>query len=1091
MAADSIGSVSVEIRGDLSKLSADFASAQAAAQKAGTQVAGAFQSGATTIAGAQNAIKQATNNLADAQKQLASFIVAGNKEAIAAVEGYRAELAAEQANLIQLTAAQAAATAATTAAAAAATTAATAATTAGVALGTVGAAAGGAVPPVTALAGAAGGAGGALAGLGGAAGGVIPPIAGAGGAATGASIGMFRLYTVITLLRRGLNELDKFRESEELLTHMAEATGVSAERLAQFQGAVSLAGGNAEQFGQVVNRLARAMETASQGSFKMQDDLHRLGVTAKDPIDAFYQIADSVHNTSQRFEALGVASQVLGRNAVDLVGIFAGGSAALKANAAASAEVAKAEADAIQSANDLTQAQAQLKQAISTVTAESFPAITAALKGVAVAFEAALLPLKIFFTAAIDGALLTITSMQSLAEVMGDIATGNFKKAAVDAIVGLTTISEASKHLTSDLKKDWSDTAAFIAKLTASATAPAAGAGTPFPKPGVKPESLSKQQSDIKAGYDEMLDDLKSDHKLTIQEELEFWQARLAEVDQFGTKYKSLHREIYNTIGRLHQQEDTEREKDQDSLNRWAQHLYDVTQKVAVANEEMANRFQAAAEKYAASRAKLEAEAAKKLYEPKPEIAQTPITVPLQQRLGGAAAPLNVAETLKQAGFESSTVLNERIANDQRHLQLLIQTKAPILEQLALQKQILAESIDLNAPIQKEYELRQQILKAQIDLNAAQGKTDVTDKLASVQLSMQRTLAQWKSLDMGDAAKMLENAVTKVPGAIGGAVAGAVFDRQKGQSVGTEVATALKGIGKQLFGELLTAAIEKLIAEMALHLLGITLQGSLTAANTAALVTLNATLIEQQATAAGASAIGPAASGAGSAAGAAGGAVSSAATGLVGPLIAAAGGIIGGVISGVMSLIGAHQIVKAINATTAAVLSLKGQPIATTTTTGLAPGANTQAAAQPVMGASQGSLMGFFGSILGFGGSGAKPVDVNVVAFSPISPLKGLFNMLGFASGGRPPVGVASIFGERGPEMWIPDEAGTVIPAGKWGGAGLSLPQSATSTSSQSIGSMHFTVNGITNPDVFVDHVMRKLPDRLKARSPQFSPYSR
>ena len=33
-----------------------------------------------------------------------------------------------------------------------------------------------------------------------------------------------------------------------------------------------------------------------------------------------------------------------------------------------------------------------------------------------------------------------------------------------------------------------------------------------------------------------------------------------------------------------------------------------------------------------------------------------------------------------------------------------------------------------------------------------------------------------------------------------------------------------------------------------------------------------------------------------------------------------------------------------------------------------------------------------------------------------------------FANGGRPPVGRASIVGERGPELFVPDRAGTVVP---------------------------------------------------------------
>ena len=56
--------------------------------------------------------------------------------------------------------------------------------------------------------------------------------------------------------------------------------------------------------------------------------------------------------------------------------------------------------------------------------------------------------------------------------------------------------------------------------------------------------------------------------------------------------------------------------------------------------------------------------------------------------------------------------------------------------------------------------------------------------------------------------------------------------------------------------------------------------------------------------------------------------------------------------------------------------------------------------------------------------------------------LTGLFggtkfgSFLGFANGGRPPVGKPSIVGERGPEIFVPRSAGTIIPNNQIGGAG-------------------------------------------------------
>ncbi len=40
----------------------------------------------------------------------------------------------------------------------------------------------------------------------------------------------------------------------------------------------------------------------------------------------------------------------------------------------------------------------------------------------------------------------------------------------------------------------------------------------------------------------------------------------------------------------------------------------------------------------------------------------------------------------------------------------------------------------------------------------------------------------------------------------------------------------------------------------------------------------------------------------------------------------------------------------------------------------------------------------------------------------------------GFANGGRPPVGKPSIVGEKGPELFVPTSAGTIIPNDRIGG---------------------------------------------------------
>ena len=76
----------------------------------------------------------------------------------------------------------------------------------------------------------------------------------------------------------------------------------------------------------------------------------------------------------------------------------------------------------------------------------------------------------------------------------------------------------------------------------------------------------------------------------------------------------------------------------------------------------------------------------------------------------------------------------------------------------------------------------------------------------------------------------------------------------------------------------------------------------------------------------------------------------------------------------------------------------------------------------------------FFGNAL----SGIFGGGKNVFKSSPnvFDGFSSSFDMglLGFANGGRPPVGRASVVGERGPELFVPRTAGTIIPNNAIGG---------------------------------------------------------
>ena len=82
--------------------------------------------------------------------------------------------------------------------------------------------------------------------------------------------------------------------------------------------------------------------------------------------------------------------------------------------------------------------------------------------------------------------------------------------------------------------------------------------------------------------------------------------------------------------------------------------------------------------------------------------------------------------------------------------------------------------------------------------------------------------------------------------------------------------------------------------------------------------------------------------------------------------------------------------------------------------------------------AMQQAVSGLFGGLLGnlfggmFGGGGGGLDDVPFVA-----SLGGK----GFANGGNPPVGKVSLVGEKGPELFVPQKNGTIIPNHAIGGS--------------------------------------------------------
>lgn len=95
----------------------------------------------------------------------------------------------------------------------------------------------------------------------------------------------------------------------------------------------------------------------------------------------------------------------------------------------------------------------------------------------------------------------------------------------------------------------------------------------------------------------------------------------------------------------------------------------------------------------------------------------------------------------------------------------------------------------------------------------------------------------------------------------------------------------------------------------------------------------------------------------------------------------------------------------------------------------------------------------------------------------------GIFSALpGFANGGRPAVGRPSVVGERGPELFVPDRAGTIIPNGAMGGANVTVNVDASGSSVQGDGPSAQQLGKAIGAAVQAELIKQKRPGGLLTR---------
>jgi hypothetical protein len=151
-------------------------------------------------------------------------------------------------------------------------------------------------------------------------------------------------------------------DAADALNDMSQRLGVSVKDLASFKLIAEQSGTSLDSVGAGIARLSKSIGEAELGNKNLAGALKQLGITARDPREAFLQLADAVQRIHDPTQRAALLSQVLGKNYGELVPLLVEGGDALRASAAASESFADAMARLAPEADKFNDQLALLKQ---------------------------------------------------------------------------------------------------------------------------------------------------------------------------------------------------------------------------------------------------------------------------------------------------------------------------------------------------------------------------------------------------------------------------------------------------------------------------------------------------------------------------------------------------------------------------------------------------------------------------------------------------------------------------------------------------------------------------------------------------------
>ena len=150
-------------------------------------------------------------------------------------------------------------------------------------------------------------------------------------------------------------------DAADALKDMSDRLGVSVKDLASFKLAAEQSGTELEGVGKGIARLTRSIGEAEGGNAKLGEALKALGISARDPKEAFFQLADATEKIQDPAKRAALLTQVLGKSYQDLIPLLSQGSEELRRSAQSSESFSDSMARLAPNADKFNDQIAQLK----------------------------------------------------------------------------------------------------------------------------------------------------------------------------------------------------------------------------------------------------------------------------------------------------------------------------------------------------------------------------------------------------------------------------------------------------------------------------------------------------------------------------------------------------------------------------------------------------------------------------------------------------------------------------------------------------------------------------------------------------------